>query len=177
MINNPNILIISIFGLILVFIGGIIFYFKREILSFIQPQKWVSITMIEIDNNVINWIHRKKGMTFDFNNGTYNLFNTRYENEKIEENIVRRPIMENFLYKEGRLTKYFYSEGNPNPIDMRKIEAINDIYTQNLIQDMQISEIIAIDDSFSDMIIRKYGIYIIGFMALVIFLVIMKIGG
>lgn len=162
---NP--IFITLISIPTIFFGFLIWWFWKDIMSFIFPDKWVSVTMLELDNNVLNWLQKKKNsLTFDFKGGTYNLFHVKYKDGIVTDNEgndikTRTPINNNTLYKEGRLNKFFYVEGQYNPFDYRSISVSTDTYMKNLILDAKLSDMMNVDDNFSEELIRKYGIYIL----------------
>jgi len=106
--------------------GGLLIFLVRykDIMSFFFPQNWNSITMLEKDNNVSNWIQKKsKDLTFKFNNGIYNMFS--YEEELEQKDKDKPPIIKRIetpMYRNGRLGHFLYIEGQKNPINFREIK-------------------------------------------------------
>lgn len=128
-------------------------------MSFLQPDNWAIVEMLELDNNCRNWIQKKnKDLQFQFNEGTYNLF-------QIDQDTKQKipPI-----YRSGRLVKFYFDEGNPNPKDMR----INDIegtpQTNNLMKKLDISRWFLSDMSGLENFLQKYGSIIFFIIGLII---------
>lgn len=125
--------IISLFTMLVVLIVFLIF--RKEISSFLFPHKWAKIMMLESDNNVYQWLQPKnKDLRFTFNDGFYNMFESRILNN--EKNSIFTSI-----YRDNRLPCFIYVEGNENPIDLRKIEATGNPQLNRQIQDIDISKL------------------------------------
>lgn len=146
----------------------------KDVMSFIQPQKWVSVTMLERDNNVVNMLIRKnKSNTFTFNEGVYNLFSRSL----LPTGVPIPPLMKfNVVYKEGRLAKLFYVEGNENPISFKEIKETGFPELRREILKMDLRDLWDIGGSLGSKILDEFGIYIlIGIVILLVYL-IAKVG-
>lgn len=122
---------------ILVLIGWIVFLiykFRDNIHSFIYPQKWVVIEMIESDNSVSSWLQRKTSdLSFEFNNGDYFMFDSSEEVKKSNVPLPNGGFKEVFIntgkkffpvYREGRISKFYYIEGNSYPLDFKHLKPV-----------------------------------------------------
>lgn len=105
---------IDVIVLIICVICVILIYLKRvAILSFLFPNQWALVTMVESDNSVSTWIQRKASdLRFVFNEGLYNMYEKRIDGGSYDT----------VIYRSGRLVHYFYVEGNENPIDLRTLK-------------------------------------------------------
>lgn len=161
--NIIGFLITSLIIFIVVMLLVLIIVFRREIHSFFFPSKWVSITMIELDDNISSWLEKKnKDLTMQFNNGIYNLFDPVDKNNKLIRTI----------FKEGRLSKLFFQEGNPNPIDPRKQRTyVGDPQLTLQREKIQIARLFTGDKSLGQDLLEKYGGFLlIGILVLVVIL-------
>jgi len=92
-----------------------------EIISFLRPQNYISITMIELDGNITDDIVRKPNdFKYSYAGGTYYLFNTDYIKHYDSKEIRREGRT---VYRKGRLGHYTFREGNENPIDYSTVTA------------------------------------------------------
>lgn len=115
-------MILTIFFVVL--IGILVVLFWQDIVSFFFPNKYVSITMLESDNNVSNFIVKKTDdLRMEFNSGKYNLFESMSSVEMDKDGNpvdTSTPVYpQTSIYRSGRLGHFFFIENNENPLDFR----------------------------------------------------------
>lgn len=168
-------LILGLIGIILIIIIIWIVLNWREIHSFFRPGLYNSITMLELDDNVSSWLQKKNSdLRFEFNNGYYNMFHRGdIQGIKIPPKFTKNSV----IYREGRLGKFFYVEGNADPIDFRKIESTHNPQLSKEIEKTQFSRLFESPTSFGEDLLQKYGFFILlGIGALVLFMILGKGG-
>lgn len=122
----------------------LMFIFRKKIDSFIHPENYILVEMLEMDNNVREWLQRKNNsLTFIFNKGTYNMFTG--ENKTIPS-----------IYREGRLAKLFYVEGNAYPLDFRNNKLTGDPYLNSQLDSINLSNLFFEEDEGLLFFIKKY---------------------
>lgn len=101
--------------LVVTVLSIVIIALRKQIMSFIRPHDYVSVTMLESDNNVRTDIIKKPAnLRFKFNEGSYNLFESKI--------LKNSPNVVTSIYRNGRLGHFFFIEGNENPLDFRNQE-------------------------------------------------------
>lgn len=165
---------------------SIIALFKRKnILSFFFPHKWVEVEMVESDNNTQIWLQKKTtDLTFKFNGEPYNMFHkedkeSKYSYVEKEENgvMIKEKVKlpqskRKFpIYRAGRLAKFLYIEGNPNPVDLRQVEVAESSSLQRILTSNDIEGLFAEDHGFLGNIQLK-DIILFGGIAILIFLMV-----
>lgn len=153
----------------------IVIWIKRlDILAFIHPDKYVEVTMYELDENKSCWIEKKTDMLqFEFNNLKYNMFHSTPKFDK-DGNILNdekgNPVIEKKspVYRSGRLGSFTYIEGNIHPLDLRD-NKLN--YSSETVVDKEIArtDLVRLVSSVGyNEFLGKYGIWIvIGFIVIV----------
>lgn len=137
---------------------------KKAILSFLNPQDWVEVEMLEVDNNVRNWLQKKNNeLSFVFNKGRYYMFTGENKNTTPS------------IYRKGRLAKLYYIEGNSHPLDFRNIKLTGDPYLNMQLDSINLSGLFFEDDSGIMNLIKKYWWVILGLG--IIILILNNIGG
>ncbi len=118
---------IIIFSMIFIIVVLVVFLFVKnysKIMSFIYPNDWNYITVLEADNTCT--IQKKnKDLRFEFNDGFYNMYDTEKteidlpnpDGTTTKDQIIKRN--ETAIYRSGRLAQFFYIEGNSEPLDFR----------------------------------------------------------
>lgn len=170
---NPLILIIAIIVIPIGLVVGIFLAFKDQILSYLYPNMYAKITMLESDNNIIDFMVKKsKDLRFTFNDGYYNLFES-LEVPKPYDGIKKGTS----IYRSGRLVRFIFKEGNENPIDLRSIRATGNPQLNKQINAIDITRIVTGRGLDGMEIIRKYGLWIvIGIIVLFIVMGLMRGG-
>lgn len=183
---------ILIYGFILIsvtFLGVLLFYFKDEIRAFVWPNRWVDISMIESDNNVSQWLQKKsEDLRFDFNDGKYNLFEASGEKEVWTEREVPKPDgtksvqkVKKFVpdgkysvvYRSGRLAKFFYIEGNENPLDMRELKPSGNPRVTSNLMGIDLSKLFRSETTMMEDLWKRFGPFVmIGGIGLIIFILL-----
>lgn len=146
------------------FFGLILFIlFRKKILSFLFPQNWIEVEMLEIDNNVRNWLQKKNdNLSFEFNKGKYFMF-TGDSKGKIPT-----------IYRSGRLAKLYYIEGNQFPLDFRNIQLSGNAYLSRQLDNIKLSELWVDEDNVLENIFKKYGIVILGIILFILIIGMFK---
>lgn len=137
--------------------------YRKEILSFLFPDKWVEIEMLELDNNTINWLQKKtKDLKFTFNDGEYNMFSQEIKEEIQQDGSKITKIQKNPpIYRAGRLAKFFYNEGNEDPLDFRTGKMSGNPQINKQISNIDISRLWTGHKSMSQEFLEKYGIFVL----------------
>lgn len=128
---------------------------RHNIISYFQPQNYVFITMLEMDDSISSWLMRKtKDLRFTFNEGIYNMFHKGiYDTTgKLHKHTA--------IYRTGRLAQFFYVEGNSDPIDFRNIKSTAQPYMTKELQKLDITKMFEEDLTGLDNFLKKYGLYI-----------------
>ncbi len=146
--NVPLIIFIVV---ILVFIYVL---FSKQIMSFIQPGKWLKLIILEKDNNIKSRLIKKgKQNTFNFKKGMYNLF---YGESKSS------------VYRIGRLGCFVYVEDNENPVDLREIKATGNPLLNTMIINQRVDELWYETNDQRDLIVKIIiGVLIVGVVILI----------
>lgn len=123
----------------------VLFLFRIQILSFIFPQNYALVEILEVDNNVRSWIQKKNSsLSFKFNEGVYYMFTG--------EDRFRSPS----IYRKGRLAKFYYVEGNPYPLDYRNIKLTGDAKLNAQVETIQMNNLFFEDDNNFLDLFKKY---------------------
>ena len=167
-------------------IGGILFIFiflliiflinRKQILSFFYPSNYVIIEMLELDNNVRQWIEKKNdNLRFEFNKGYYNMFNQSLEEHKHKNGeVLYKTIKSPAIYREGRLAKFFYHEGHEDPIDYRAGKISGNPQINKQYEELQFSDLWAEDSLTIEDFFKKYGFYIMIILIIVVIWLIVR---
>lgn len=191
------ILTIKILQFVLVFVAGffgvmllvILWKNRDEIRAFFDPGGWAEVTMMELDNNVSTWLQQKKfDLKFKFNDGSYNLFHsgTHTKDVKVKkkdeqgneiEVIEQQEVLEKnpSIYRSGRLAKFFYREGNEDPIDFRQISVTGNPQINEQMLKVDISRWFMSAEGLGAELLNKFGIFIvIGLGLLLLYIAFIK---
>jgi uncharacterized integral membrane protein len=177
-----NIVTLIILGFIGFIILGLVIIFlinRKRILSFWFPQKWVIVCMLELDNNVNEWLQEKnEDLRFLFNNGYYFLYHQGITEEVKDDKgkvLFKRELTRPAIYREGRLAKFFYHEGNSEPMDFRLGTITGNPQISRQMETMEVSKLFEDNSNGAKEFMNKYGIYIlVGIAILVLYLVFKK---
>lgn len=152
---------------------------RREIESFFFPQRYNEIEMLELDNHTSTWLQKKnKNLTFEFNGGLYNTYFSDVEYKKDQKGLLIPVLKKNpSLYRSGRLSKFFYVEGNENPMDFRQQTITGNPQINMQISKASLSDIIMTEPSMMEQLFRNYGIFILGGMFILIIVIIFALRG
>lgn len=164
-------LIFLVLTLFLIVFAAIIL--RKKILSFLYPHDYAEIEMIEKDNNTRIWLEKKKkDLTFNFNEGSYNMFEVTPTEDPLNN---PPPYLITSVYRAGRLAKFFYLEGESNPIDMRTLKIHHDAQQTNQLEKIRLSRLIHSNVSLGSELWNKYGFFlIIGVIILLLYLAFKK---
>lgn len=160
--------ILGFVAIFIVFIAVIIRIFRDDIRAFFNPNGWSSITMIESDNTVSNWLQKKEDdLQFEFNGGNYNMFDTS----------VTKGINKTVVYRSGRLGHFFYVEGNKNPINMRdlQLESTGQAQIDNQLSKIEISRLFQSQETGLDNVIKWLPI-VLAVIIIIILVIILSQG-
>ena len=166
-----QILLYILIGFILFFfllLALAVYLFRNEIRAFFKPDQWASITMIEADNNVSSWLQKKNpDLRFTFNEGIYNMFD-------ISKGVIDKTV----VYREGRLGKFFYIEGNKNPMSFRHLQSnVNNLpQIDQQLTKIDLSRLFSSSESLSQELLSKYGFYVITAIIILLLVVLFKGG-
>jgi hypothetical protein len=154
---------------IMFFMLFIIFLIKRkEILSFFFPNKWVIVEMLELDNNCLSWLQPKnQDLRFKFNDGYYHLYHQAIDEKT---NVIKNPS----IYREGRLAKFFYHEGNSDPMDYRLGKITGNPQISRQMETMEVSKLFDENRSVAQEFFNKYGLFIVGIIIIIVIYLLMK---
>lgn len=189
MIPQIYVLLFVFVGMPLLFILIIFLLFKNRILSFLYPNEWVEIEMLERDNSITNWLQKKeKDLQFIFNAGKYNMFEIHDTIEDTAEKVKDKdkitppdeiPTTKHSIkvftsiYRHGRLAKLYYMEGSQNPMDYRTGIIKGDAQQSMQLEKAQISEILNVGNGTEEFF-KKYGLIIIIAIAIIIIIMLFK---
>lgn len=152
-----QIMSISVLGVVILFF--IIKY--KEIMSFLKPQNWAEITMIESDNNISRWLQKKNSdLRFTFNEGLYNMFDTDPRNSNV--------------YRKGRLSAFIFAEGIANPLNIKSNEKFTSLpQMTKQFKMIDITKLWSSDNSGFMELINKYGIILLlGVLGIIIVILV-----
>lgn len=166
--NPLTLFLVGLIGFFIVIPTLLFLLFRKKIMAFFKPNDWCLIEMIERDNNVISWLQKKdKDLQFVFNEGTYNMFDVITEEGRTNYKKVFSSI-----YREGRLAKLYYKEGEQNPLDIRNLRIVNDAQQANMQGKIAMSRLMKSGYSLANEIWQKYGLFLIlGILILLLYLV------
>lgn len=179
MIPTIYFVIVALIFIFVLFPLIIFLMFRKSILSFFFPEDWVIIEFLERDNNVKTWLQKKeKNLQFTFNNGIYNMFEVvDTSKEDIGRELSTMPPLNpelrvfTSIYRQGRLAKLYFKEGNKDPMDYRTGQIKGDSQQAMQIEKAQLSDILNAGGGLGEEFLRKYGVIIfIGLIILVLFL-------
>jgi hypothetical protein len=148
---------LRVFGIL--FLGVVIIIImiitRKKVLSFLYPDKYILVEMLELDNSINSWIQEKNpDLRFEFNKGYYHLYHQGM-NEKGDK--IGNPA----IYRDGRLAKFFYQEGNCDPIDFRQGKITGNPQITMQIEKTNITDLFEEEENFLETFIRKWGIVIV----------------
>lgn len=96
---------------------------RRNIDSFIHPEKYCEVTMYELDENKRVWLQDKNSeLKFGFNGMDYNMYHPEVEEVEVEGIIEKKFKKNSAIYRSGRLASFTYMEGIVSPLDMRDLK-------------------------------------------------------
>lgn len=196
MMINPyiilNVMYVVCAGFFILFLG-ILFKRRDEIRAFFFPQNWAEIEMCESDNNTVTWLQRKnKALRFEFNGGYYNMYDTtsnvtltEEENNALDKiadpetrELERKILTESkrkmvSVYRSGRIAKFFFNEGNENPIDFRNVKPTGNPVMTKTQEAIDLMELATGTESGIEEFWRKYGliIVVVGFLIVIAILI------
>lgn len=161
-LTNFTILLYFNIGFIVV---GLLFLLIKNwsnIMSFLYPNKYNYICMLELDNSVSEWIQKKSNdLTFKFNEGIYNMFTKNQEGKQDNKT----------LYRSGNIGMFFYIEGIEDPIDYRNIKVDANPQLKNQLLKVNMAKLWSKEENLGSELLGKFGFWIliiIGFMLIVI---------
>lgn len=156
----------SIIMLILVLV---IFLIKRkQIMSFLYPNNWVYIEMLELDNSISEWIEKKNpDLRFQFNEGYYNMYH-----QSVKEN--GDPKVNPAIYRDGRLAKFFFHEGFSDPLDFRQGKISGNPQISRQLETLEVSKLFEDNKNIAQEFFKKYGLVIMGIILIMVLYLIFK---
>lgn len=184
-------LLTIITGFVLVMLVVILWKKKDEIRAFFWPGSWAEIEMLELDNNTKIWLQKKNdSLTFKFNSGIYYMYEPGTKEvmaEELDEQgnvkkdeqgnpiMVKKkaplPVRQPSIYRSGRLAKFFYIEGNENPLDFRNNTITGNPQINEEMLKVESSRMITSAGGLGQELMAKYGFFIllgIGFLLLIL---------
>lgn len=118
---------------------------KDEILSFIYPERYCEVEMIEKNGDISNWIQKKNDdLIFVFKARPYQLFYLDNENNR------------KFLFRAGRLSKFYYQEGVKEPINPVNPNLLLSSETTDQLLKIRIGDLIRGEDNPMSDFFTKY---------------------
>lgn len=173
--------IITLFALVMILV--ILWKKRDEIRAFFWPGSWAEIEMLELDNNCNVWLQQKsKSLQFKFNEGVYNMFHPgtkevarieKKEDGTVEEVRETIPVKQPAIYRSGRLAKFFYIEGNEDPLDYRNNTITGNPQINEQMNKVEVSRMITSAGGLGQELMAKYGFFIL--VGIGVFLVIILI--
>lgn len=125
-LTQTGLYIIIMFGFIFVLLLIVFLINRVRILSFLFPQNYNMVCVLESDNNVTIWTQKKNSdLRFEFNGGWYNMYDTTDQKVTLPnpDGSITTSLMPTkqatSIYRNGRLAQFFYIEGNEEPLDFR----------------------------------------------------------
>lgn len=119
-------IMIGLMAFVFIMILWFLWVKRDDIHSFFYPGQWAEIEMLESDNNCSTWLQRKNpDLRFEFNGGHYNMFEKGIEEpepdtgNELDKVPIPKKKISTAIYRAGRLSKFFYIEGNEDPLDFR----------------------------------------------------------
>lgn len=160
----------------------VLIIFRKNISSFFNPSMWAEVEMIELDNNVLSWLQKKSAdLKFTFNKGNYYLFNpsssTTLDTTLKGNSIPLPPPLKKDItpiFRSGRLPKYYYQEGNPFPLNITLEDRTINTQIDTQIQSLEIGKAFRVDEGLSWEILKKYGIFILIIIIVLLFILLSK---
>lgn len=163
----------------------VVFFKRKDILSFFFPHKWSEVEILESDNACSSWLQKKTSdLTFHFNGMDYNMFHkedltpkyTTFTSVKdgiqVKERVEIPQKKRKFpIYRSGRVSKFLYVEGNPDPIDLREVSVAESKSLKHVLSRGDIEGLFADDYGFFGNINLK-DVLLFGGIILIIFLML-----
>lgn len=170
-------IIYCMIGFILVMLSVLLYVNRKDIAAFFFPQDWAEVTILESDNNIRTWLQKKSAdLSFKFNMGKYNMFEKQPEEKKAEaEGLEKVPTPDRkgtAIYRSGRLSRFFYIEGCPDPLDFRQVKITGNAQLTEQLDKVQVMDLFTGQASQFEEVWRKIAPFVIiaGFLLVIFFL-------
>lgn len=174
-------LVLFLILIIIILFFSLIFYFifKDDIHAWLFPDKYVMVTMVQLDDSILtNIIKKNQDLTYEFNGALYNLFypdrqgNTSF----IVKDGIKVPMYnrKSTVFRQGRLASFTFIEGQENPIDFRdlKRDFSMDTKIKKEFSKVQISRLISSVSDFENIIAKWW--WVIALAIIIIFILITR---
>lgn len=135
----------------------------KEIMSFLYPGDWLEVEILELDNNTfVDLIKKPSNLVYHFRDGSYNLYHASSNTGKDKFGRDIPVLQKNSpIYRSGRLGKFFFIEGNSDPLDFRNNEIKGNAYVSDLFSKVEFARLFESDVSFGEDFLKKYGFFVL----------------